>query len=89
MVDPFDVTRQKHFTDADRYAELLVRVFDRGELVYDAPPLTESRAHTIADLGRLHETQLRFLNPHTYPVGLERSLFDLRTDLIMQARGIE
>lgn len=89
MVDPFDVTRQKHFTEGDRYEELLVRVFDRGELVYAAPPLAESRAHTIADLGRLHETQLRFLNPHTYPVGLERSLFDLRTDLIMQARGLE
>ena len=30
----------------------------------------------------------RFVNPHQYPVGLEKTLFDLRTRLILEARGL-
>jgi nicotinate phosphoribosyltransferase len=29
----------------------------------------------------------RFVNPHTYPVGLEKGLFDLKTDLILKLRA--
>jgi hypothetical protein len=28
------------------------------------------------------------VNPHQYPVGLERNLFDVRTRLILEARGM-
>ena len=31
----------------------------------------------------------RFVNPHQYPVGLEQSLYDLRTELILRVRGEE
>jgi nicotinate phosphoribosyltransferase len=30
----------------------------------------------------------RFVNPHRYPVGLESRLFELKTDLVMKARGL-
>jgi nicotinate phosphoribosyltransferase len=29
----------------------------------------------------------RFVNPHQFPVGLERRLYDLRTQLVLDARG--
>lgn len=87
MVDPADATRRKHFTDADHYVELLEPVFDRGVLVGEPDSPAAARERALVGLGKLHETQLRFLNPHTYPVGLERSLFDLRTRLILEARG--
>jgi hypothetical protein len=28
------------------------------------------------------------VNPHQYPVGLERSLHDLKTKLVLEARGV-
>jgi len=28
------------------------------------------------------------VNPHQYPVGLEKRLFDLRTRLVLEARGL-
>ena len=31
----------------------------------------------------------RFLTPHRYPVGVEQSLHDLRTRLILKARGLD
>ncbi len=34
----------------------------------------------------LHGGIKRFLNPHQYPVGLELSLYDLKTELIFAAR---
>ena len=30
----------------------------------------------------------RFLNPHTFPVGLEMSLYDYRTRLILEKRPV-
>ena len=31
----------------------------------------------------------RLVNPHQYPVGLERKLHDLKTELVLKARHIE
>jgi nicotinate phosphoribosyltransferase len=31
----------------------------------------------------------RFLNTHTYPVGIELGLHELRTRLILKARGLD
>jgi nicotinate phosphoribosyltransferase len=30
----------------------------------------------------------RFVNPHQYPVGLERGLHELKTRLVLAARGV-
>jgi nicotinate phosphoribosyltransferase len=88
IVDPFDATRRKTFPGDARTRDLLQPVFRDGKLVYNIPSLEGSRQKTIDELARLHPTIKRLVNPHVYPVGLERSLFDLRTELIMQARGI-
>jgi nicotinate phosphoribosyltransferase len=55
--------------------------------VYDPPPLAEVRRRAADELSRFHSGVKRFVNPHRYPVGLERGLNDLRTRLIEQARG--
>ena len=89
MVDPADGTRRKSFAADDRFEELMVRVIENGERTYRVPPIDEVRERAIAGLSTLDETHKRFLNPHTYPVGLERSLYDLRTQLILEARGVE
>ena len=45
------------------------------------------RARTKAQLARLHAGVKRFVNPHQFPVGLERQLSDVRTRLVLEARG--
>ena len=40
-------------------------------------------------LATLDETQKRVMNPHTYPVGLERGLYERRRDLAKRLRGID
>jgi nicotinate phosphoribosyltransferase len=88
MVDPADSTRRKTFARDQSYEELLIPVFRGGERVYDPPPLASVRDRALASVGELDPSLTRFLNPHIYPVGLERGLKDLRTALVMRARGL-
>jgi len=87
MVDPLDHTRRREMAAAP-HQDLLRPVFRRGRLVQQRPPLEAVRARTLAELARLHPGIKRFVNPHQYPVGLERRLFDLRTRLVLEARGL-
>ena len=88
MVDPGDPMRRKGFSADDDTEELLVPVFERGTLVYAVPSITTSRLRTGEQLKHLDASHKRFLNPHRYAVGVERRLHELRTRLILQARGI-
>jgi len=47
-----------------------------------------NRARRESQLARFHPGIKRFENPHGYPVGLEQALFDLKTRLILEARGL-
>ncbi len=85
MVDPLDPTRRRE-VPAGAGADLLVPVFRRGRQVYAPPPLAEVRARTQAQLAGFHGGVKRFVNPHRFPVGLERGLNDVRTQLILEAR---
>jgi nicotinate phosphoribosyltransferase len=89
LIDPADLTRRKEIPEGTGYADLLVPVFRQGRRVYDPPPLKEVRKRTAEQLAGFHGGIKRFANPHRYPVGLERGLFDLKTHLILQARGLE
>ena len=86
MVDPADPTRRREIAAGTPGEDLLVPVFRRGKRVWDGPPLAEARARTLDELTRFHAGVKRFLNPHAYPVGLERRLNDLRTHLVLEAR---
>ena len=88
IVDPLDPTRRKRLDPADRSVDLLVPVFRRGVRVYDPPPLSEVRALREQHLALFQPGVKRLLHPHRYPVGLEQQLFDLKTRLILEARGV-
>jgi len=88
MVDPEDATRRKSFC-GETADDVLVQVLRGGELVAPLPTLEESRARTAGQLAMLDPSVKRFLNPHRYAVGVEQSLYDLRTGLIMKARGLQ
>jgi nicotinate phosphoribosyltransferase len=86
IVDPADPTRRREIAAGTPGEDLLVPVFRRGKRVWDAPPLADVRARTADELSRFHAGVKRFLNPHRFPVGLERRLNDLRTHLVLEAR---
>ncbi len=89
MIDPADPTRRKRFTAGKRFEELLVPVVRSGTRVYSPPPLGAVRDRAAAQLASLDPSVRRFLNPHSYPVGLERSVHALRMRLIVLARSRE
>ena len=45
------------------------------------------RERTKAQLDLFHAGVKRLMNPHQYPVGLELGLHNLKTDLVLKARG--
>lgn len=89
MISPTDPTKRKHFGEDDRFEELLVPVFREGELVYELPAIADLQARVLVQTEALDPSRKRFLNPHVYPVGLEAGLHELRTRLILEARGEE
>ena len=62
--------------------EMLVPIFDNGELVYNLPPLEEIRDHCAREMATMWKEVLRFENPHEYYVDLSQDLWDLKTELI-------
>jgi len=88
IVDPNDMTRRKTFAADARHEDLLAPIFRGGQLVYTSPLLTDIRRRTQEQVASLHPSIRRFVHPHGYPVGLERNLHELKTKLILQARGV-
>ena len=86
IVDPIDHTHRKRIPPAMPFEDLLVPIMRGGRLRYECPPLAQSRQRTSEQLAHLHPTIRRFVNPHTYPAGLELGLHELRTRLILEAR---
>lgn len=79
IVDPMDDLRQKNLSGL-RF-ETLLRPLARAGKVVLAPEdrsAVAARARACVGLETLDETQLRMLNPHTYPVGLELGLNERR-----------
>jgi nicotinate phosphoribosyltransferase len=87
IVDPADPTRGKRLGDGAAWEDLLAPVFRGGRAVYAAPTLKESRARTRAQLGMLHPSIKRLLNPHEYPAGMATNLNELRLELIRKERA--
>jgi len=89
MIDPLDITRRKHFSKEIKYTDLLVPIFRKGKKVYNSPNIHEIKETAKKSLEMFHSGIKRFVNPHQYPVGIEKSLFDFKTNLILEIRNKE
>lgn len=87
LVDPFDATKQRSLGKNLESKDLLVPIFRKGKLVYDLPLLDSIREHTQQELAQFPVGIKRFLNPHQYIVGMEKSLYDKKIQLINQIRS--
>ncbi|MCI8366693.1 MAG: nicotinate phosphoribosyltransferase [Eggerthellaceae bacterium] len=89
IIDPSDDIRQKRLAGL-RYETLLKPLARNGRSVLTAQESSALAAQKRAreGLATLDESQLRMLNPHTYPVGLDYKLFDARRALVAQLRNV-
>ena len=69
--------------------ELLVPVFQSGELVYEHPRLNDMRDYCRAEVDSLWDEVKRFDNPHNYYVDLSQKLWDIKNGLIRGMRRNE
>ena len=67
--------------------ELLVPLVERGERVGAPEGIGAARERCREALMRLDPAVARFLNPQTYPVGLEPGLAELRSRLAREERA--
>lgn len=86
LIDPTDATRRKTMPPATAFRDLLVPVFQRGQLIYQSPDLPAIQQYARHQVTQLHESSRRFLNPHVYPVGLEETLYQQKIALILKLR---
>jgi nicotinate phosphoribosyltransferase len=66
--------------------DLLTPIVRKGKLIRPHPPLSAVRARAQAQLAQFHPGIKRFENPHEYPVGLERAMYERKTALIFKLR---
>jgi len=65
---------------------LLEPIYEKGKLVYDRPDIEQMRSHCQEELETLWEEYKRFDTPQLYKVDLSQKLWDLKTDLLNNAR---
>src|SRR5438046_1824528 len=68
------------------YSDLLVPILRGGQLVYRAPNIAASRENARNQLSCAPPEILQLQNPTPYKMGLERSLHELRSQLIARVR---
>ena len=88
IIDPADATRRRLFASGTPYRELLQPIFMKGQLFYKRPLLQESQKKTQEGLKQFDESIRRILNPHVYPAGLEKNLYQSKQELILKAKGL-
>lgn len=85
IFDPQATWKEKTLTNFTA-RELLVPVFQKGELVYQSPSLHEIRAYCKEQVETLWDEVTRFENPHNYYVDLSRNLWQIKQDLLKAGR---
>ncbi|WP_068466756.1 nicotinate phosphoribosyltransferase [Candidatus Protochlamydia phocaeensis] len=88
VVDPLDPTKERLIRKGLQSKDLLEPIFRNGERVYQLPTLKEIRERTKKELSCFPMGIKRFINPHLYFVGMEKTLYDLKIHLIKQVREV-
>ena len=86
IFDP-DFTWKRKTVENFTATELLVRVFENGNLVYDLPALEEIRSHCAEELEGMWDEVRRFNNPHNYYVDLSQRLWDIKQSML-KSKGV-
>ena len=83
IFDPEHVWKRKKITNF-RAEKLLIKIFDKGKLVYSPPALPQVKEYCKCEIDKLWDEVKRFENPHKYYVDLSQNLWDMRASLLKQ-----
>ena len=81
IFDPNATWKTKTLTDFTA-RELLVKVFENGECVYDCPSIDKIAEYCRGQLDLLWDEVKRFENPHDYYVDLSKKLYEIKSILL-------
>jgi len=87
IVDPLDPTKKKPLKNHKTHRDLLIPIFREGKRVYNLPSLDKIKQKVCHELSFFHKGLKRFLFPHQYPYGLEKSLYEHKIQLIEKLRN--
>ena len=85
IFDPENTWKRMTLCDY-RMRQLLVPVFENGELVYDSPALSEIAAYAKQEMETFWDEYKRLNRPHRYKVDLSQKLYDLKIQLLANRR---
>ncbi len=86
IIDPLDHSRNHLHHSSDHFEDLLVPIVVDGKQVYKTPNLNAIQARTREQLKHFHDSILRLDNPHNYPVGLEATLHQTKSNMVVRLR---
>lgn len=86
LIDPFDPSHRAKMKSHKETKDLLIPILRKGKSVYTHPSLQEMQNYARSELERFPQTIRRFLNPAPYFVGLEKSLYDLKMEMISEIK---
>jgi nicotinate phosphoribosyltransferase len=89
IIDPTDPTHRRKIPSSTPYEDLLIPVIRNGKRVYSSPTINEIRERALKERNEIHAAIRRFVNPHIYPVGLEKSLYERRARMILETKGFK
>ena len=85
IFDPENTWKRMTLCDY-RMRQLLVPVFENGELVYESPMLSEIAAYAKQEMETFWDEYKRLNRPHRYKVDLSQKLYDLKIQLLANRR---
>ena len=86
MVDPGPPHTEVEIPEGMPHDDLLIPVLRRGETVGNCPEIGAIRERALRQLAQLPEEVKRLDRPETYPVGLEKGLYEMKEELAEKAR---
>ena len=86
IFDPVHTWKRKVVTDFVA-RKLQVKIFEKGNLVYENPSVKEIADYCKEQVNSLWDEVTRFENPHTYYVDLSEDLWNLRHNLLNELRN--
>ena len=86
IYDPIDPFKSKKLNNFARFQDMLQPYLIDGKRVIETESIQHSRERTISQLNSLDKSIKRFINPHTYPAGIESDLHEIRQSMINKIR---
>ncbi len=85
LFDPTYVYKKQTISEF-KVEKLLIKIFSKGELIYEVPKINEIREYSKENLSYFWDELKRLENPHQYYVDYSKKLYNLKLELIKSSK---